>query len=98
MLDESWIDQDLNAYVRVRARYANMEFKLFVTLQLETSRAEVQAWRLWSGAEIQLFFLVWQVQSSVRSPEIPCRFLWSNFGAGQGWLGTRKRNRRNDLD
>jgi hypothetical protein len=24
--------------------------------------------------------------------------LWSNFGAGQGWLGTRKRNRRNDLD
>jgi hypothetical protein len=23
---------------------------------------------------------------------------WSNFGAGQGRLGTRKRNRRNDLD
>ena len=23
---------------------------------------------------------------------------WSNIGAGQGWLGTRKRNRRNDLD
>ncbi|HXO96447.1 MAG TPA: hypothetical protein VN857_07675, partial [Chthoniobacterales bacterium] len=24
-------------------------------------------------------------------------FPWSNFGAGQGWPGTRKRNRRNDL-
>jgi hypothetical protein len=26
------------------------------------------------------------------------RFLWSNFGASQGWLGTHKRNRSNDLD
>jgi hypothetical protein len=24
--------------------------------------------------------------------------LWSNFGAAQGRLGTRKRNRSNDLD
>ena len=24
--------------------------------------------------------------------------IWSNFGAAQGWLGTRKRNRSNDLD
>src|SRR5258708_32225157 len=25
-------------------------------------------------------------------------FLWINLGAAQGWLGTRKRNRSNDLD
>lgn len=36
---------------------------------------------------------------SEHPPIWPC-FLsfWSNFGAGQGWLETRKRNRRNDLD
>jgi hypothetical protein len=33
-----------------------------------------------------------------RCTKSPYRLLWSNFGAGQGWLGTRKRNRSNDLD
>ena len=27
-----------------------------------------------------------------------CVILWSSFGAAQGWLETRKRNRGNDLD
>ncbi len=26
-----------------------------------------------------------------------CGYLWSNFGAGQGWFGARKRNQSNDL-
>ena len=30
--------------------------------------------------------------------ETYARIVWSNLGAGQGWLGTRKRNRSNDLD
>src|SRR5204863_6617734 len=35
--------------------------------------------------------------SANRCTERPYRFL-CNFGAGQGWLGTRKRNWSNDLD
>ena len=39
-----------------------------------------------------------EMMRKMQSEDLSLEILWSNFGAGQGWPRTRKRNRSNDLD